>query len=73
VARIAVLGEPIRIQGFGLAGALLLPAEDPGAVNTAWDRLPADVAVAVLTSRAADALGDRRAQRRWPLTVVMPP
>ncbi len=72
MARVAVVGELVRVQGFALAGAQVLVAEDEQAVRAAWGSLDGDVAVVVLTDRAAAALGDEL-ERRWPLTVVMPP
>jgi vacuolar-type H+-ATPase subunit F/Vma7 len=70
MSRLAVIGEPARVQGFALAGAEVCPAAEPDAVRAAWAGLATDVAVVVLTPAAADALtgtpvGDR-------LTVVMP-
>ena len=86
MSRVAVIGEGVRVQGFVLAGALVFVAEDPAGARAAWRSLPPDVAVAVLTPRAADWLRDvtggdagRAAPpdglRRRPgmLPVVMPP
>lgn len=73
MARVAVVGESVRVQGFALAGALVLPAEDQAHVRAVWRSLPAGVAVAVLTPRAAEALGEALTARAAPLTVVMPP
>jgi vacuolar-type H+-ATPase subunit F/Vma7 len=70
MARVAALGARSRVEGFGLAGALVLDAEDAAAVRAAWDALDADVAVVVLTPEAAEVLGD--AATSGPLTVVMP-
>jgi vacuolar-type H+-ATPase subunit F/Vma7 len=70
-AKIAVIGESGKVSRFGLAGAIVLPAEGPEAVLAAWHSLDADVAVVVLTSRAARTLAGRTAS--WPLTAVMPP
>jgi len=72
MARVAVVGELVRVQGFDLAGALVLAAEDAAGVRAAWGSLDAEVAVVVLTDRAAAALGDELERRRWPLAVVMP-
>jgi len=58
VSRAAVIGEAVRTEGFALAGALVLTAEDAGQAHAAWRALPADVAVVVLTARAAGWLGD---------------
>jgi hypothetical protein len=71
MAKIAIIGESGKVLGFGLVGAIILPAEEPEAVLAAWRSLGEDVAVVVLTSRAARTLAGRTAS--WPLTVVMPP
>jgi vacuolar-type H+-ATPase subunit F/Vma7 len=73
MARAAVIGELTRVQGFGLAGAVVLAADDAAAVRSAWDSLAGDVAVVVLTPRAAAALGDQLERQGWPLVAVMPP
>jgi vacuolar-type H+-ATPase subunit F/Vma7 len=70
MARVAVIGEEVRVLGFGLAGALVCPAPDDDAVRAAWRVLADDVAVVVLTPAAATALADTQPGRR--LTVVMP-
>jgi vacuolar-type H+-ATPase subunit F/Vma7 len=73
VGRIAVLGESTRVDGFALAGALVLVADDAAAVRDAWASLPDDVAVVMLTPAAAAALPDGvAAQRDGVLTVTMP-
>ena len=74
MAGVAVVGEQVRVQGFALAGALVAVADDAAAVRSAWDALGDDVAVVVLTPRAADALADQLAPASGaPLTVVLPP
>jgi vacuolar-type H+-ATPase subunit F/Vma7 len=70
MGRIAAIGESIRVQGFALAGVLILPGDDPDAVRASWSSLPPDVEVVLLTPQAADAL-DPGAP--GPLTAVMPP
>lgn len=67
---IAALGEAQRIQGLGLAGVLVLPAEQPEEVRDRWAALPADVVLVILTPQASAALDTTPA---GPLTVVMPP
>ncbi|WP_169987983.1 V-type ATP synthase subunit F [Microbispora sp. H13382] len=71
---VAVIGETVRVAAFGLAGALVRPAEDAEAVREAWRTLETHVAVVILTPRAAEALGDAvaGAATGGPLTVVMP-
>lgn len=70
MARVAVIGEDVRVQGFGLAGAIVCAASGSAAVQAAWRALSDDVAVVVLTPDAARALADTSPGRR--LTVVMP-
>jgi len=72
VARVAVLGEGPAVQGYALAGALVLTAADDAAVRAQWAALPADVAVVVLTAAAARALGSASVNGTYPLTVVLP-
>lgn len=72
-SRIAALGEAALVEGFALAGALAVAAEDPPGARAAWRDLPADVDVVFLTARAAEALGSAVDERPRPLTVVMPP
>jgi len=84
MSRVAVIGEGVRVQGFALAGALVLAAEDAAAARAAWRSLHPDVAMAVLTPRAAgwlrDVTGggaaappDGLPRRPGVLPVVMPP
>lgn len=68
--RVAAIGERIQVEGFGLAGAVLYPAEDADQVRAAWRSLPADVAVVILTAAAASVGGQPPGP--LPLTVVIP-
>ncbi|WP_206061669.1 hypothetical protein [Nonomuraea basaltis] len=63
----AILGEHARVLDFGLAGAVVLPAESPEDVRLAWARLEPDIMVVILTPSAANALGPVCG----PLTVIM--
>ena len=69
---VAVIGELPRVQGFALAGAVVLVADDDAAVRSQWASLPTDVPVVVLTAAAAVALGHLAADGGR-LIVVMPP
>lgn len=69
--RAAVIGEAARTAGYALAGALVLPAEDAGQAHAAWRALPDDVAVLLLTDRAAAWLGEAPRSRRGLLVTVM--
>lgn len=66
---IAAIGEAQRVQGLGLAGVLVMPADSPEEVHASWSRLPEDVVMVILTERASTVLGEVPAGR---LTVVMP-
>lgn len=57
MSRVVAIGERTRVEGFGLAGAEVLVAEDPAAVRVAWAALGSDVGVALLTPAARAALG----------------
>jgi len=57
VGRIAAIGTGMAVRGFGLAGALVLPAEDAHEVRAAWAALPSDVELVILTPAAAQAVG----------------
>jgi vacuolar-type H+-ATPase subunit F/Vma7 len=67
----AVIGEAVRVEGFALAGVVVLRAEGPDEAQEAWRSLPADVAVLVLTARAASWLGDTPRSRPDVLVTVM--
>jgi vacuolar-type H+-ATPase subunit F/Vma7 len=73
MSRVAVIGESTRTAGFALVGALVLPAETQDEALAVWSSLPVDVAVLVLTSRAAAWLGAALRARHEVLLVVMPP
>lgn len=68
---VVVLGESARVAAFALGGAIVAPAEDPEAVRRAWEALSDDVALVVLTARAAASLRGRHA-RDGVLRAVMP-
>jgi vacuolar-type H+-ATPase subunit F/Vma7 len=69
--QVAAIGEEVAVQGFGLAGVLVVPADDPEGVLAAWQSLPAQVVVVILTPAAERAVPQRPAGE-LPLTVVMP-
>ncbi len=87
MARVAVIGDPVQVSGYGLAGAVICPAADREQAHAAWRQLPPDVAVVVLTAEAAGwlaaALGPRPVTDGSPagglprrpdvLPVVLPP
>lgn len=71
--RVVALGSRAAVEGFGLAGAEVLVAEDAAAVRLAWAGLGEDVGVALLTPAAREALEVLPAVAPGqPLLVVLP-
>jgi len=70
--RAAVIGEELRVQGYALAGAVVRAADDEAGALRAWRELPGDVAVVLLTARAAAWLAGELPRRPDLLPVVMP-
>ena len=73
MAKAAVIGEELAVEGYALAGCVLLPADNPDELNAAWQSLPPDTVLLILTESAATWLADRLAQRPDIMTAVMPP
>jgi vacuolar-type H+-ATPase subunit F/Vma7 len=73
MSAVAAIGEQPQIIGFALAGALIYPADTAEQARAAWQALPRDVAVVILTGPAGDALAADRAAPQAPLTVVLSP
>lgn len=69
---VAVLGAEAVIQGYTLAGAVPLVAENAAEAADVWATLPPGVVVVVLTPDAAAALAEGIAAPGAPMTVVMP-
>lgn len=73
MSRLVALGERHLIEGLGLAGVTLVPADGAAAVLDAWLALDDDIDVVVLTAAAARALGEsptRQSSKRRLLAVV---
>lgn len=68
----AAIGERSTIEGYALAGAEVIVAEDPAAVRDAWERLAVDVDLVLLTPAAADALAGRVPVAGDRLVAVLP-
>jgi hypothetical protein len=66
---VVVIGESVRVLPYALAGAVVVPCESPADVRSAWDRLPRDTALVVLTPAAAAAV---RPTSESPLVAVLP-
>ncbi len=67
--KVAALGGSAEIAGYGLAGVLLYPSEDAQQARLAWQAMPADVGLVILTHAAAQALDLSGSDR---LVAVMP-
>jgi hypothetical protein len=72
VGTVVALGELALVEGYGLAGAVVTPAETDADVLRAWSALPRTVTAVVLTPRAAAALGSAVHDVRSPMSVVLP-
>jgi vacuolar-type H+-ATPase subunit F/Vma7 len=66
-----VVGEASRVEGFALAGAVVIVAEEADDVRRACSRLPELTSLVVLTKRASTALGQQVLGAQV-LIVVMP-
>lgn len=69
---VAALGERALVEGFVLAGARVIPAETPEAVRAAWNGLPTDIAVLLVTAQAQGALADLLPSRPELVWTVIP-
>lgn len=66
---IVAIGEQERLRGFTLAGVDVAVAEDPAGARAAWEALPPEVALVILTPSAHAALAasvlDSQGHRLW--------
>lgn len=69
---VVVVGEANRVEGYRLAGATVVVAEDASAARRAWADIGADTALVIVTAAAARVLDAELAASEL-LTVVMPP
>jgi vacuolar-type H+-ATPase subunit F/Vma7 len=71
MSRVAAIGRSTRLAGYALAGVEVLDVRDAAATRAAWEGLPPDVAVVLLTAEARRALPDPLLPS-WRLRVVLP-
>ena len=73
MTQIVAIGERERVGGFALAGVDVVVADDPEGARAAWNAVPANVGLVILTPATHAALRadelDPRGQRLW---VVLP-
>ena len=72
MSAIAAIGTRDRVAGLAFAGVVVLPAADDDAARAAWETLPPDVAVVILTRDAHAALQARFAANPSVLPAVLP-
>ncbi|HET7339388.1 MAG TPA: V-type ATP synthase subunit F [Candidatus Dormibacteraeota bacterium] len=72
MATIAAIGDRHRVQPLRIAGVEVHHATTDDEALTAWQELPADVAVLIVTDEAARALASRMDERRDLLVTVLP-
>jgi vacuolar-type H+-ATPase subunit F/Vma7 len=73
MGRIAVLGEASHVAYYRLSGALVMVAESPKEILSAWNALPSDVDVVVVTAAAAAELAKHpKPERIASLRVTLP-
>ena len=53
---VVVLGEQALVGGYALAGAVVMPAEGTAQTRQAWQNLPSDTTLVILTVAAARSL-----------------
>lgn len=73
MATAAVIGEALAIEGYALAGAVVLGADSEDEAVAALNALPPDTALLIMTERAAHWLAGRLAERPAILTAVLRP
>jgi vacuolar-type H+-ATPase subunit F/Vma7 len=71
-AKVAAIGSLAQVAGFGLAGAVVLPAEDGTEALAAWESLDDDYVVVILTATAASGIGAETTSQVTRFAVVMP-
>ncbi|HTR92294.1 MAG TPA: hypothetical protein VMI73_11190 [Trebonia sp.] len=67
----AVIGETLAVEGYALAGAVIRGADSEAEAAAAWDALPPDTALLIVTAQAAQWLASRLAERPAILTAVL--
>jgi vacuolar-type H+-ATPase subunit F/Vma7 len=69
---IAAIGEQALLDGFRLAGVCVFAGSTDEEIRRAWQALPTNTAIVILTPRSARALEPVMADPRSPMTVVLP-
>jgi vacuolar-type H+-ATPase subunit F/Vma7 len=72
MSRAAAIGDARRLAGFALAGVLVAEATDAASAHAAWESLPEDTALLILSPDARDHLRSRLAERADLVWTVLP-
>lgn len=64
MSRIVAIGEEERLIGYGIAGVVVVPADDSSSVVAAWDGPARGAELVLLTPAAHAALAGRLDDRR---------
>lgn len=66
------IGDARRLGGFALGGVEVIAAMGPDEVQAAWEVLPHDTALVILSPDALEHLGSRLHERSDIVWVVLP-
>ncbi|MCB0930801.1 MAG: hypothetical protein KDB71_02740 [Mycobacterium sp.] len=69
---VVVIGEPARVGGYALAGAIVMTAEGADEARRAWRDLPASTSLVILTDSTAQALTHEMRESTVPTVVMCP-
>ena len=72
MSRAAAIGDIRRLAGFALAGVLVAPATDAASARAAWESLPEDTALLILSPDAREHLRDLLGERGDLVWTVLP-
>lgn len=67
---VVAIGEEKLLLGYALVGVDVVPAEGADSARAAWDALPSDTGLVLLTPAARSALGPRVGERAVLIAVL---
>jgi vacuolar-type H+-ATPase subunit F/Vma7 len=71
VSAVVAIGEEALLAGYALVGVTVVAARDAAAARAAWETLPSDAQLVLLTAAARAALGSS-VRERTVLCAVLP-
>ncbi len=69
---VVAIGDVRRLAGYALAGATVVPAGSPEAIDAAWEGLDEDAVLLILSPEAHARLEARLAEREGLIWAVQP-